>query len=100
MNTSVAKKSSGAQTQEVCIDLPGETVQCWRSSDNIRVRLRKHRDIFFDINLKASAIYTVESAFDFYSPRDKKLLKRANFWDGERFNVWVGRGFKGKLVLK
>lgn len=33
--------------QEVCIDLPGETVQCWRSADNLKVVLKKHRDVIF-----------------------------------------------------
>ena len=35
----------------------------------------------------------------FYSPREKKLLKRALFFDGERLHIWVGRDFKGPLVL-
>jgi hypothetical protein len=98
--TTKAKKATTTSAQEVCIDLPGEAVQCWRSSDNIRVRLRKHRDVFFDINLKDGATYTVESASDFYSPRDKKLLRKVEFRDGDRFHVWVGREFKGSLVLK
>lgn len=100
MSTKKAGAATAAKTQEVCIDLPGETVRCWRSSDNIKVILRKHRDVFFDINLKKDSIYTVESKHDFYSPREKKLLKKALFFDGERFNVWVGRDFQGCLVLK
>ncbi|MFC0251171.1 hypothetical protein [Massilia consociata] len=97
-----AKKSNAAlnaKVQEVCIDLPGERVQCWRSSDNVKVILRKHRDVIFDINLKADTTYTVESKSEFYSPREKKLLRKANFFDGERFQIWVGREFKGELVL-
>jgi hypothetical protein len=100
MTSSQAKKDAPSEAQEVCIDLPGESVQCWRSSDKVRVTLRKHRDIFFDINFKKDAIYTIESHYDFYSPRDKKLLRKVSFWDGDRFHLWVGREFKGSLVLK
>jgi len=96
-NVNAAKSPT---TQDVCIDLPGESVQCWRSSDNIRVILRKHRDVIFDINVSKDAIYTVESKFDFYSPREKKLLRKASFFDGERLHVWVGREFQGCLLLK
>ncbi len=87
-------------TQDVMIDLPGETIQCWRSSDNIRVILRKQRDVFFDINLKAGSTYTVESNSDFYVPKTKKLARKAQFKDGEAFHLWVGREFKGQIVLK
>lgn len=86
--------------QDVCIDLPGEAVSCWRSSDKIRVILRKHRDIFFDINLKVGTTYSVESTSDFYSPRTKQLLRNVQFQDGERLHIWVGRDFKGGLTLK
>lgn len=99
-STGTARKAPAATVQEVCIDLPGEAIQCWRSSDNIRVRLRKHRDVFFDINFENGAIYTVESASEFYSPRDKKLLRKVEFLDGSPFNIWVGREFRGSLVLK
>ena len=99
MNAKTATPSP-LKSQEVCIDLPGESVQCWRSSDNIRVVLRKHRDVFFDIHLTPGASYTVESVQEFYCPRDKKLVKRATFQDGERFHLWVGREFQGTLVLK
>lgn len=87
-------------TQDVMIDLPGETIQCWRSSDNIRVILRKQRDVFFDIHLKAGTTYTVESKSDFYVPKTKKLVRKAQFKDGEPFHLWVGRDFRGKIVLK
>lgn len=100
MVTNTAKKTTTADSQEACIDLPGEAVQCWRSSDKVRVILRKHRDVFFDINLQGSATYTVESKVDFYSPRDKKLLRKVMFADGEILNVWVGRNFEGVLELK
>lgn len=100
MSSKNANAAKSPTTQDVCIDLPGESVQCWRSSDNIRVILRKHRDVIFDINFSKDAIYTVESKFDFYSPREKKLLRKASFFDGERLHIWVGREFRGCLVLK
>ena len=87
-------------TQDVCIDLPGETVQCWRSSDKIRVVLRKHRDVIFDIALQPGALYTVESKDEFYNPLLKKLSRTAGFMDGEQFHLWIGREFKEKLILK
>lgn len=99
MATRNAGTVSTRATQEVCIDLPGESVQCWRSSDKVKVVLRKHRDVIFDVNLKKDTIYTVESTSAFYSPREKKLLKKANFFDGERFQIWVGRDFAASLVL-
>lgn len=100
MSSKSANAAIVPTTQDVCIDLPGEAVKCWRSSDNIRVILRKHRDVIFDINLRKDAIYTVESTSDFYSPREKKLLRKAAFFDGERLHIWVGREFRGLLTLK
>jgi hypothetical protein len=100
MSSKSANAATVPKTQDACIDLPGEAVKCWRSSDHIRVILRKHRDVIFDINLSKDAIYTVESTSDFYSPREKKLLRRAAFFDGERFHIWVGREFRGLLILK
>lgn len=101
-----AAKSTKPTQQDVCIDLPGETVQCWRSSDNIRVVLRKHRDVIFDLNLGKDKTYTIQSTeSDFYNARDKKLVyaKRRDtvtFKDGERLHLWVTRGFTGALILK
>lgn len=100
MNVKPQTRKSSPTTQEVCIDLPGESVQCWRSSDNIKVILRKHRDIFFDINLTPGTLYSVESVCAFYCPREKKLLRKSRFLDGERLHIWVGREFKGNLILK
>ena len=113
-------------TQTVCIDLPGETVRCWRSKDKLDVILRKHRDVIFQFKLKPGATYTVhsepadpferppingrerESLFsrrDFYNVRNKKLVEarlkhRVTFADGERLHLWVGREFNGVLVVK
>jgi hypothetical protein len=104
--TATAVKATEPTQQDVCIDLPGETVQCWRSSDNIRVVLRKHRDVIFDLNLGVGKSYTVEaSESDFYNARDKKLVyaKRhgvVTFKDGEHLHLWVTRNFKGALILK
>lgn len=100
-----AKKDEPTQ-QDVCIDLPGETVQCWRSSDNIKVILRKHRDVIFDLNLDKGKTYTVQSTgSDFYNARDKKLVyakrhQTVTFQDGERLHLWVTRSFEGALLLK
>ena len=94
--------------QEHCIDLPGETVQCWigGGTDKLKVILRKHRDVIFDIQLGNGKTYTLESTeSDFYNPRDKKLVyaarhEKVTFKDGERMHVWVSRGFRGSLILK
>lgn len=105
MAASAASKTEPTQ-QDVCIDLPGETVQCWRSSDNIKVILRKHRDVIFDLNLGKGQDYTVESTgSDFYNARDKKLVygkrhQTVAFQDGERLHLWVTRSFEGTLLLK
>jgi hypothetical protein len=94
------KSKPGPTKQKACIDLPGEPVKCWRSSDKIQVVLRKHRDVIFDINLQAGVLYTVESTADFYSPKNKRLLRKIEFCDGEQCHIWVGREFQAKLVLK
>ncbi|KVG39011.1 hypothetical protein [Burkholderia ubonensis] len=84
----------------VCIDLPGEPVSCWAETD-ITVLLRKHRDVIFDINLKKDSVYTIESDKDwFYDVGLKKRVQRGRFQDGERYHIWVGRDFKGSLLLK
>ncbi|CDG82651.1 hypothetical protein [Janthinobacterium agaricidamnosum] len=103
-NTSNQEKNT--TTQEVCIDLPGEDVRCWRSSDKIRVTLRKHRDIIFDIRFETGKIYTLQAdESDFYNTREKKIVHARNreittFKDGERFHLWITRSFKGSLRLK
>ncbi|MDI7065495.1 hypothetical protein QMO17_30050, partial [Klebsiella pneumoniae] len=55
----------------VCIDLPGEPVECWAESD-ITVLLRKHRDVIFDIQVKKGASYTVEATEDWIYDVAKK----------------------------
>jgi hypothetical protein len=107
--TTISKKADGDLTvQEHCIDLPGESVQCWigGGTDKLKVILRKHRDVIFDIHLGNGKTYTLETTeSDFYNARDKKLVfagghGKVTFKDGERMHVWVSRGFLGKLVLK
>jgi hypothetical protein len=79
--SAAAKK--GATTQDVCIDLPGEAVKCWRSSDHIKVILRKHRDVIFDVNLSKGTTYTVESISVFYSPREKSFYEEPSLKTGK-----------------
>ena len=94
--------------QDHCIDLPGETVQCWigGGTDKLKVILRKHRDVIFDLKLGNGKSYSVESTeSDFYNTRDKKIVIAAQkgkvtFNDGERMHLWVSRGFRGALVVK
>lgn len=102
MTTTTTSKS----VEEVCIDLPGEAVQCSGKSDSYKVILRKHRDVIFDINHGDGKTYTVEATdSDFYNARDKKLIfavrkGTVTFKDGERLPLRVSRGFKGALLLK
>jgi len=90
-------------TQFVYIDLPGETARCCRVKDKITVVLRKHRDIVFDITLKAGTTYSVSAeSSDFYNARDKKIVQarlkqKVTFKDGERMHLWIGRDFQGAL---
>jgi hypothetical protein len=103
---SESKDARLVKTQQVCIDLPGESVKCWRSDDNLKVVLRKHRDVIFDLKLGGGQIYTVESTCtDFYNANVKKLVsakrrETVTFNDGERLHLWVTRSFKGELLLK
>lgn len=86
------------------IDLPGETVQFWRSTKTVRVVLRKHRDVLFDIQLFKGMAYTVEAEqSDFYDADAKKIYlpkRRLTFRDGQRVHLWISREFKGSLILK
>lgn len=107
---SVDKKGNeeSINVQEHCIDLPGESVQCWvgGKTDKLKVILRKHRDVIFDICLGDGKIYTLDAPeSDFYSQRDKKIIlsgckEGIKFKDGERFHIWISRNFKGSLILK
>lgn len=91
-------------TQVTCIDLPGEPIRCVRTKPKLRVVLRKHRDVVFDIKLGSGGSYTVESEKShFYSERDGHLVMPhtpIQFQDGERLHLWVARTFAGKLLLK
>lgn len=104
--TRTAKQTPSDQSQSVCIDLPGEQVQCWRSADKIKVVLRKHRDVIFEIKLGNGRQYTVESnGSDFYHADEKRLIPgrgkaSVSFNDGIRLHLWVSRDFKGELLLK
>lgn len=95
-----------ADTQQVCIDLPGEAIRCVIYKPKLVVTLRKHRDVIFEIALFKGMSYTVEAdQSDFYNARDKKLVEfrkkqKVTFADGERLHLWVSRQFKGGLVLK
>lgn len=95
-----------ADTQQVCIDLPGEAIKCNLHKSKLQIVLRKHRDVIFELQLFKGMSYTVEAeGGDFYSVRDKKLFEarlkhKITFKDGERLHLWVGREFKGTLVLK
>ena len=93
-------------TQQVCIDLPGEAIRCVIHKPKLVVKLRRHRDVVFDINLSKGANFTVEAdQSDFYNARDKKIVlaskrQKVHFLDGERLHLWVSRNFKGSLILK
>jgi hypothetical protein len=93
-------------TQQVCIDLPGEDVKCVVHKPKLEILLRKHRDVILDIQLFKGMGYTVEAdTSDFYNARDKKIVLHAkkqvvSFKDGERLHLWVGRSFKGSLIVK
>ncbi len=106
MASANAKLIAAPTQQKACIDLPGEAVKCWRSSDNIQVILRKHRDVIFELKLAPERQYSVESTgSDFYNANAKKLISGNNraivtFKDGERLHIWVARDFKGEILLK
>lgn len=101
-------KDGQAGFQEHCIDLPGEKVQCWvgGTATKLKVILRKHRDVIFDINLGGGKSYTLEATeSDFYDVKNKKLIfstrcGKVSFADGEKLHVWISRRFRGALVVK
>lgn len=100
------KRAVPEDTQQTCIDLPGETVRCTVVKPKLEIILRKHRDVIFELQLFKGMTYTVEAdQSDFYSARDKKLFEfkkkhKVTFKDGERMHLWVSRDFKGSLILK
>lgn len=102
----LAKPALLQDTQQVCIDLPGEDIRCYIYKPKLQIMLRKHRDVIFDIALFNGMTYTVEAdQSDFYNARDKKIVllkkqQKVSFADGERLHLHVGRGFKGHLILK
>jgi hypothetical protein len=78
--------------QEHCIDLPGESVQCWigGGTDKLKVVLRKHRDVIFDIHLGNGKTYTLESTeSDFYNVRDKKLVFVEHSYSGQASTLYI-----------
>ena len=89
----------------VCIDLPGEPVNC-RAETELTVLLRKHRDVVFDIKLHAGATYTVTTTHPdkpngrFYDTKRKVNVGKTTFKDGEPCHIWIGRTFEGSLILK
>ena len=93
-------------TQQECIDLPGEEVRCVVHKPKLEIMLRKHRDVVFDIRLFNGMQYTVEAdEGDFYNARDKKIVlgarrQKVSFANGERMHLWLSRSFKGSLILK
>lgn len=95
-----------ADTQQVCIDLPGEVIQCYIHKTKLEILLRKHRDVIFDLKLFKGASYSVEAEkSDFYNARDKKIVQitkkeKVTFTDGEQMHLHVGRNFEGHLILK
>lgn len=98
------KRIIPADTQQVCIDLPGEIIRCVVHKPKLEIMLRHHRDVIFDIKMKADTQYTIEADMsEFYNPRDKKIVpvrQKVSFVDGERFHLYLGREFGGHLILK
>lgn len=98
------KRTIPADTQQVCIDLPGEIIRCVVHKPKLEIMLRHHRDVIFDIKMVAGMQYTVEADMsEFYNPRDKKIVpvrQQVSFVDGERFHLYLGREFGGRLILK
>ena len=86
------------------IDLPGEPVECWADTE-LKVVLRKHRDVVFDIKLGTGATYTVSTDRGdskhgrFYDPKRKLNVTKTTFTDGELCHLWLGRNFEGCLIL-
>lgn len=87
-----------------CIDLPGESVQCWNPrAKKIKVVLRKHRDVLIDIAAFKGMKYEIwADESPIYCSTTKKLYgknKRLTMLDGERCNLWISREFKGAINI-
>jgi hypothetical protein len=100
-----AKKPKQIRSETTCIDLPGESVQCWSGNlGKLKIVLRKHRDIVFDIKLfKGTRYEIVASGGDVYDTRCKKIVSAGEslyFLDGERLHLWISRKFRGEMLLK
>lgn len=100
----VAPRVIPSDTQQVCIDLPGEAVRCVIHKAKLEVVLRKHRDVIFDIQMFKGMTYTVSAEQgQFFDTQTSKLVSKGasiTFADGQTAHIWVGREFKGDLVLK
>jgi hypothetical protein len=87
--------------QAVCVEYGGEMVQCVLGHKKVRFVVRKHREVIFDFELGDQANYSVEAASDrFFCPKIKSVTKKVTFKDGEKTHIWVGREFKGELILR
>lgn len=87
--------------QAVCVEYGGEMVQCVLGHKKVRFVVRKHREVIFDFELGDQANYSVEAASDrFFCPKLKSVTKKVSFKDGEKTHIWVGREFKGDLILR
>lgn len=100
------KRSSRERSKKLTIpiDLPGQPIQCWvNDAETVTVILRKHRDVVFDIQMEPGKKYTIFSDIsEMYDTRTKKLIhsrEKISFEDGEVLHLWVGRNFKGKILL-
>lgn len=103
-NNNKAEKTKSSKNLTVQIDLPGQPIQCWTTDyDKITVILRKHRDIVFDIDMRAGKTYIVwAEQSEMYDAKNKKLVhvrEKLTFKDGELMHLWVSRDFKGKIYL-
>ncbi|WGS40185.1 hypothetical protein LFL97_10495 [Burkholderia sp. JSH-S8] len=84
------------------IDLPGESPRrsMWPGVENVVV-LRKHRDVVFDIDQGDGASYTLQAEKDrFWCTKRQLNVTKITFNDGEKAHIWVGRHFRGDLLLK
>jgi hypothetical protein len=103
-NTTSTRDSLRSTTFSQCIDLPGESVQCWDAKiQKIKIILRKHRDIVFDIKIFKGMQYQIYGEKDsVYCSDSKKLYaagEKITLSDGEVRYCWVARNFKGGIIV-